>query len=222
MESVMSRIIRIILLLLIIAAGASGVYMKRSREIKLDMRDEALLYFQEQDYEKAIDCFEKARARKSLFSGEIDTDINCYLAESYRQLGDYQEAIELYDMMLRWGSANQRCYLLKGDCLEKSGQEEEAVECYEEGYKKTGESDFLLRLCQVSINRKDYKKAHEYADKGIEKEEDDKAAFLFEKIVIYEKEQKYRRAYQTAKEYVKLYPDDEKGRREYIFLSTRI
>ena len=218
----MSRIIRIALLLLIIIAGASGVYLKHSREIKLDMRDEALLYFREQDYEKAIDCFEKAGARKTLFSDEIDTDINCYLAESYRQLGEYKEAIDLYDTMLRWSPANKRCYILKGDCLEKDGQDKEAVECYEEGYKKTGDADFLLKLCKASMRKKDYKSAHKYADKGIEKEEDSKDVFLFEKIAIYEKQQKYKKAWKTAKKYIKLYPEDEKGRKEYIFLSSRI
>ena len=218
----MSRIIRIALLLLIIIGAASGVYLKHSREIKLDMRDEALLYFREEDYEKAIDCFEKAGARKTLFSDEIDTDINCYLAESYRQLGEYEEALDLYDMMLRWSPSNKRFYILKGDCLEKNGQDEEAVECYEEGYQKTGDADFLLKLCKASMSKKDYKSAHKYANKGLKKEKESKASFLFEKIVIYEKEQKYKKAWQTAKKYVKLYPDDKKGRKEYIFLSTRI
>ena len=46
--------------------------------------------------------------------------------------------------------------------------------------------------------------------------------FMYGKIVIYEKAQEYDRAYEAAKKYVELYPDDEAGKKEYIFLSTRI
>ena len=39
---------------------------------------------------------------------------------------------------------------------------------------------------------------------------------MYGKIVIYEKAQEYDRAYEAAKKYVELYPDDEAGKKEYI------
>ena len=45
---------------------------------------------------------------------------------------------------------------------------------------------------------------------------------MYVKIVIYKKAEAYDKAYEAAKKYVELYPDDEAGKKEYTFLSTRI
>ena len=45
---------------------------------------------------------------------------------------------------------------------------------------------------------------------------------MYGKIVIYEKAEAYDKAYEAAQKYVELYPDDEAGKKEYTFLSTRI
>ena len=216
----MRKIVVIGILVLLILGVSGGYYHLRAIHDKKEIRQEALLYFQEEDYQKAAELFEDARARKTLFSSDLDWDILNYLAESRYQLGDYDEALKLYDRIIRQDSGEARNYLLKGECLEKADRPEDAVDCYQTGYDKTDDSSLLLRMCHVYMDEKDYEKALACAEQG--SEGDDRQAFLFNKIIIYEKSRDYESAFRAASDYVDLYPKDEKGKKEYTFLSTRV
>ena len=80
----------------------------------------------------------------------------------------------------------------------------------------------LEKICEIYVDQKDYDNALVYIQKGIEQGGESKASFMYGKIVIYENAQEYDKAYEAAKKYVELYPDDEAGKKEYTFLSTRI
>ena len=208
-------------ILILLIFGLSGVYYHlRAIHDKQEIRREALLYFNEEDYQKAADLFEDARARKTFFSSQLDWDILNYLAESRYQLGDYDEALKLYDSMIRQEPGKSQNYQLKGECLEKADRPEEAIDCYQTGYDKTGDSTLLLRMCNVYMNEKEYEKALSCTEEG--SRGDDRQEFLYNKIIIYERSRDYSSAFQAASEYVNLYPKDEKGKKEYIFLSTRV
>ena len=211
----------IIVLLLLMIAGVSGVfYHWKTTGEKEKIRKEAFVYFNEEDYVKAADLFEELLDKKTLFSSDTDKDAEAYLAECYYQLEDYKQADKLYDRLIDGNPGETRNYLLKGRCLEDQDRAEEAVSCYEQGYKETGASELLLRICRVYIEEKDYDKALEHAQEGTKG--DSRQEFLFMKIVIEEKARDYQAAYEAAEEYISLYPEDEKGRKEYVFLSTRI
>ena len=51
---------------------------------------------------------------------------------------------------------------------------------------------------------------------------DSQSITAVKEIVIYEKSNDYQSAYDTALEYNKRYPEDEKGQKELKFLETRI
>ena len=192
----------------------------KSVEEKEKTREEAFLRFEEEDYEKAADLFEDLLDQKTFFSSDADTDVEDYLAECYYQMGDYEQADKVYDRLIQRDPGKTRNYLLKGSCLEDQDLPQDAVSCYEQGYKESGAPELLLRICRVYIDEKDYDKALEYAEKGAKG--DSRQEFLFMKIVIQEEARDYEAAYEAASEYVSLYPEDEKGRKEYVFLSTRI
>ena len=217
----MRKFVILIIVLLLLTAGVSGAfYHWKTIEAKEKIREEAFLYFDEEDYEKAADLFEDLINKKTLFSSGTDIDAEAYLAECYYQLGDYKEADKVYDQLIRRDSGETRNYLLKGTCLEDQDRPQDAISCYEQGYKNTSAPELLLRVCRVYIDEKDYDKALEYAEEGAKG--DSRQEFLFMKIVIKEKARDYEAAYEAASEYVSLYPEDEKGRKEYVFLSTRI
>ena len=48
-----------------------------------------------------------------------------------------------------------------------------------------------------------------------------KKDLMFARISLYEAKFDFKTAYRYAKEYVKAYPDDEKGKKEATFLETR-
>jgi hypothetical protein len=82
-------------------------------------------------------------------------------------------------------------------------------------------SEYKQRQMRTWLVKK-YKKALKYAKQGVDLEGEESREFLFKEIVIYEKCNDYQSAYDTALEYTKRYPEDEKGQKELKFLETRI
>jgi len=214
-------IIRVVIAAVILLAGI-GVFQWHNYQQKVEYRKEALLYFKEEDYSKTISYLGQALKLQSVFAGKLDLDMTCYLAESHYQLKEYDEAEKIYDKLINNDRKNAQYYILKGECLAKSGDAKAAVKVYEQGWNSTNDTDFLEKICEIYVEQKDYDNALKYIQKGIEQGGESKAGFMYGKIVIYEKAQEYDRAYEAAKKYVELYPDDEAGKKEYIFLSTRI
>ena len=195
-------IIRVVIAAVILLAGI-GVFQWHNYQQKVEYRKEALLYFKEEDYSKTISYLGQALKLQSVFAGKLDLDMTCYLAESHYQLKEYDEAEKIYDKLI-------------------NNDSKAAVKVYEQGWNSTNDTDFLEKICEIYVEQKDYDNALKYIQKGIEQGGESKAGFMYGKIVIYEKAQEYDRAYEAAKKYVELYPDDEAGKKEYIFLSTRI
>ncbi len=218
----MFKIIRRILVVIVLVLGIAGYFQWNHYQEILKARDNALLYFSEEDYEKAIEYLQEGLEGISFFGDSTQDDMNCYLAESYYQLGNYENAIKIYNKLLKKHPKDKIYYLLKGEVYEATGDTEQAVEVYLKGWEKTEDSDFLKKVCDSYIDSEDYETALQYAEEGAEVNEDSAKEFMFKKIIIYEKLKDYESAYQIAKEYTEQYPDDENGQKEYKFLSTRI
>lgn len=214
-------IIRVAIVVMLLLAG-TGVFQWHNYQQKLDYRKEALLYFKEEDYSKTISYLGQALKLHSVFAEKLDLDMTCYLAESHYQLKEYDKAEKIYDSLIDKDSKNTQYYMLKGECVAKSGNAKAAVKVYEQGWNHTQDTDFLKKICEIYVGQKDYDNALSYTQKGIEQGGESKAEFMYEKIVIYERAEDYDKAYEAAKKYVELYPDDEAGKKEYTFLSTRI
>lgn len=215
------KYVRIILLVLVLILAGTGFLQWRHYRKQLDLRREGLLYFSEEDYAKAIDYLEEAIGMRSVFSGDINTDMKEYLAESYMKLNENDKAVALYDDLIREDPAEVRHYVLKSECLTADENEEEAREVLRRGYEKTGDSGLLLTLCERYLADGDYEQALDCAAEGSKAGGGNEADFLFAQVVIYEKQGDYQSALEACKEYTDKYPDDEKGQKEYIFLSTR-
>ncbi len=216
------RIIRIAVIAAVVLLVVLGFWQWRVFETKTTLREESLLYFQEEDYTKAIEYLESALDKKSVFAGGLDVDMKCYLAESYCQMEDYDAAEEIYDALIAANSDNARFYQQKGSCAMAAKDEEKAADIYEEGYEQTGDSDLLYSLCRLYVEQEDYENALRVAEEGENAGEDAKQEFLYLKVIILEKSQDYAAAYETVCDYCSLFPDDEEAQKEKIFLSTRI
>lgn len=218
MKKIVCRMAAVILVLVAIA----GVFQWHNYDRKTEYRQEALLYFKEEDYEKSILYLDRALALHSVFAGKLNRDMSCYLAESHYQLKEYEEAERIYDGLIKQDESCSEYYMLKGKCVANSGNFDKAVRVYKEGWKQTENTDFLEKICEMYVEKEDYENALSYVEKGIRQGGSTKARFLFREIVIYEKSGDYERAYEAAERYVKLYPDDKEGQKEFTFLSTRI
>ena len=218
----MGKIIRRTLIVFLLVALAAGYFQWNAYGQKTELREEALLYFKEEDYSKTIKYLQQALDKKSLFSEKIDHDMKCYMAESYYQLGLYEEAEEIYDQLLKSSQKEKKDYLLKGRCFQAEGKYDEAVKTFEAGYEKTQESEFLKRICDLYMEQGEYDQALVYAEKGIQAGGESKKELMYQKVIIYEKSQDYQAAYDAVSEYCELFPEDKNAEKEMVFLSTRI
>lgn len=217
----MKKLIAVIVLLIVAAGGFFG-YQGYERSRQTELFSEASVYFEEKDYQKAIQIFEEAREHDNLFSGSLNEQFLYYQAEAYMNLGDYEEAVKIYNRFIGEKPKEVRNYVLKGYCYSKAKEYDKAASVYEEAYKQTGEGEFLLNLCNMYIVTEDYDKALSLIEQNRDsKEEDTVRRLLFSEIVIYEKQQEYGLAYEKAKEFSEAYPDDEDGKKEMEFLESR-
>ena len=218
----MGQFIRIIVIIILAVLIVLGGFQWRNYHKKSQCRENALLYFKEKDYEKAVSYLEEGLKQISVFGDDMDEDMSCYLAESYYQLGDYEKASKVYDSMLDKHPRDQKYMMLKAETLIAMGKREEAVRLYEKGWDTTKNTAFLREICDCYIAGKEYEKALEYAELGVKAGNGDSRDFLFLEIVIYENCQDYQSAYDAAVTYTTNYPEDEKGEKERKFLETRI
>ncbi|MCD8020623.1 MAG: tetratricopeptide repeat protein [Clostridiales bacterium] len=217
----MSRAIKGIIAVVVIAGIAAAVWQWNLYEQKLELREEALLYFEEEDYSKTIRYLESALEKNSILAGSLDNDMTCYLTESYYQLEDYAEAENIYDTLLKENNS-ARYYQLKGRCAREAEEYDRAVSIYMEGWENTGETDFLQLVCEIYVEQEQFEQALEVVQQGISAEGDSKQEFMYLEVIIYEKSQDYSAAYEAVCAYCDLYPEDDDAQKERTFLSTRI
>ncbi|MBO5424745.1 MAG: tetratricopeptide repeat protein [Lachnospiraceae bacterium] len=63
---------------------------------KREYRDKGVEYYNQQNYEEAIKCFEKALDYDQWFSDKLNVDIELHRAESYLKLDDFYSANQVY------------------------------------------------------------------------------------------------------------------------------
>lgn len=70
--------------------------------------DEGLAFYQNAEYDKALDRFADALSEKQIFSRNKDKNTRLYMADIYMKTADYDKAVEEYDTILQQTSADKR------------------------------------------------------------------------------------------------------------------
>ena len=213
----MKKIIAVIILLFVAFIGVIG-YQVNEKNTQQELYDEAAIFFQEEDYKKAIQFLGEASEHNNLFSGKVRKDIAYYQAEAYMKLEEYDEAIVLYDGLIEEAPKDEIAYMMKAYCFSASGRMEEGAVVYEHAYEKTKKEEFLYYLANQYVTMKEYEKALEVVHNANVTEAETEKQLEFLEIVIYEKQQDYKTAYEKAEKFCKKYPDDEQGMKEKEFL----
>lgn len=214
-------IIVVIVLVLAAIAGFFGYQAKQFRDQKRYRRHMVNAYKQE-EYQIALDYQKDIERTKNLFSGLLEDDVTYYKADCYVKLEQYDKAIAIYDQMIEKAPEDSKNYMLKGSCYIKQKQTKKALETYKTGYETTADAVLIPNLAYCYIKLESYDTARKIVQEGLALgDESIKKELLFDEIVLYEKDLDYETAYEKAKEYVNLYPDDEEGQKELTFLETR-
>ncbi|HEX3076085.1 MAG TPA: tetratricopeptide repeat protein [Lachnospiraceae bacterium] len=152
------------------------------------------------------------------------TDEDYYnLARLYFYQGDYEKATTELTSSAEKGFSGAYFYL--GEIAMKNSEYENAVKYYEQYIGKEPDVKSAVvynQLGDANIKLKDYEKAFSYIEKGIELNDSTMMqALQYNEVVALEYLSKFEEAYKKAKEYLKIYKDDENMKKELEFLKTR-
>ena len=70
--------------------------------------DEGLAFYQNAEYDKALDRFADALSEKQIFSRNKDKNTRLYIADIYMKTADYDKAVEEYDTILQQTSSDKK------------------------------------------------------------------------------------------------------------------
>ena len=88
--------------------------MLEGEDREIIYRGMGLCYMGQGDYRKAITAFESALANADIIPGDLEYDINYYMAICYYKLGLYNEAIAVYDSIATLNPKDYEVYILRG------------------------------------------------------------------------------------------------------------
>lgn len=151
-----------------------------------------------------------------------DKSMNTYImGRIYYYLGEYQKAYLALEEAKDSGGVDSYLYL--GRAYEATGDYNYASNVYNSYLSKyDGDAEIYNQLGLCELNKGEYQKALDAFQAGMQLENNPvQQSLAFNEIVAYEYLGEYEQAYALLTNYMKTYPDDEQGRRELDFLSTR-
>lgn len=158
--------------------------------------------------------------RTALDAGGKKMD-NYIAGRIYYYLGEYEKAYLALEEAKEKGG--EKSYLYLGRAYEATGDYNYAANVYNSYLSANqGSAEMYNQLGLCEMARGDWQKALEAFQAGMQLEDNPILQTLsFNEIAAYEYLGEYERAAALLNNYLKNYPDDEKAKREYEFLSTR-
>lgn len=121
---------------------------------QMSYRGQGLAYMGLTQYEKAVECLEKALTYSDAKLGEIDFDINYYLATAYYKQGELDKAKAVYESITALRPKEKTAYYLKGVVEIEQGDQEAAQADFDRAVEIDPE-DYDMRInifCSCSEN----------------------------------------------------------------------
>lgn len=160
----MIRKIKTIGLLLFLTAGQIAYGQTTNKEKALDKGREAIKLMDNGKFDESIKLLEDAQ--------KLDPEEISYpyeLGYAYYAKKDYKMASKYLESILKHKDINDRVYQLLGNSYDHLGKGDKAITTYETGLKKFPNSGNLyLEMGVMQMGKKDYNKALDYYEKGIE------------------------------------------------------
>ena len=140
----------------------------------------------------------------------------------YYYLKDYESAQEALARPVE--QKHEGAILMMGQIyleLEDKVQARNLFQQYMEDYGENAQAYNGMALCELADGN--YEAALADIQKGLElaTSKEDMKELMYNEIVVYEKQNNFEMARRIAEEFVEEYPEDDAGKKEYDFLSTR-
>lgn len=213
-------------------------YLRGAAYLAVDEYDRAELDFSNaaslspNDYDMFLNIYgcylEKNRSadgavylEKALAIQDNSAEADYQKARIYFCLEDYDKAKSLLSSLVE--EKNENAMELMGRVYLALDDTAHARKTYQELLEADGESaECYNGLVLCDLKDEDYTSAMENVNKGLASAGNEgRRELLYNAIVVLEYQGDFAGALEKAREYTELYPADERGAREYTFLSTR-
>lgn len=192
MHKRLKKIVYILIVLFVLSACSN-------RKV-LNYRNYGLDYYENENYEEALNCFNQAIELGNGEIGRVQYDLLMYKAECLFMLGRYDEAKIVYSNLLKIDKNNEQ---------------------YKELYKNVA-SIVLLVEFKKSIDNDDIEKAEEVLNELKENGLEHEKSVMYNQAVLYEKKGEWKDALNSFNYYLKQYPGDENALHEVEFISAQL
>ena len=103
-----------------------------AEDLELAYRGQGIAYMGMTDYENAISAFEKSLENADMFPGDLEYDVNYYLATAKYKKNDYAGAVEVLDHIIDLKSKDEQALFMRGSAKVLNGSYEEGKADLEE------------------------------------------------------------------------------------------
>lgn len=135
------------------------------------------------DYEAAVSYFEECLSYSDGFVQDMDFDVNYYLAAALCKNGSYEEAEQIYDVILAMQEKTE-CYFLRGNARLEQGKTAEAIADFEKVIAtEPNNYDILITIYEVLDAHDMQKEGKAYLETALS--ERSKKMTAYDKGIIY-------------------------------------
>ena len=138
-------------------------------DAELAYRGIGMTYLGMAQYDDAVDAFETALSNGGLFAGDLERDINFYMATALYKNGNYTRAGELLDVIIKSQKNNVDAHFLRGCVALETGDYENGISHFDKvfeelasnGYEDKG-SEYLTGILDDGSKLSDYEQGVVY------------------------------------------------------------
>ncbi len=165
------KYIVIIVLLVVIVGVVIAIVSKTNKEREekqLAYRQEGIEYFEQGDYEKALESFQNALTDSLGDIDSIEMDICFYKARAQYEMGDKDGAMETYNAVIEY-NGDAKAYFLRGNLYYSLGEEEKALADFETAVEKENKNfDLYIGIYEILAAKDKAEDAKGYLEKALE------------------------------------------------------
>ena len=220
------------------AKDANAYYMRGCLRLQAGESDKAkedfskAIKYNSDEYELYINIYENLSAYNLVAEGEEylnkafelkgnDADSLACRGKIYYLLGQNENALTELNAALKKGSIEAN--LTIAQVYETLGDAQMA-ETYYKAYaeSESADSESMCALAEIEMTKQNYTEALSYVNQGLAMEQvTNRRELMQNQMICMEYMGDFSGAWTVVQEYVKMYPDDTKAQREFIFLKNR-